>query len=221
MNEELALALPEDQSVAKYVTEEDFQSIATSSKFLPRLQLFGSNSEVVKEGKVPVGVYGIVNGDKIEVLGNEIRAWVISMRLKAMRTDTDPIVAYYDPKSEQFQKIKAASEVENQGPLCGPEFLIYLPNEKKFVTFFMCSKTMRREAPNVKDLLKRAATFKITLIKNAKFSWHGPVVTACSVPLPQPDLEVLREVLTNFNNPPETEVEVIDEKAKAATSRDR
>ncbi len=218
----MELAIPEGQNViAANVDDKDFAELSTSSKFLGRLQLMSSSSEAVKEGKIACGHWAIVAGESCEDIGTETRGFVVAMRLKAMDVDADPVVAYYDPKCLEFQTIKARSEVENQGPLAGPEFLIYLANEKRFCTLYMCSKTMRREAPAVRGLLRKAATFKITLIKNKKFSWHGPVVTACSATLAGPDQEELKRVLTNFLNPPKSEVEKADDKEAAATSRER
>ncbi len=222
MSEELMLVIPEDQQgLAKHATDEEFDKLSTSSKYLPRLQLFGSSSNACKEGKIPIGKWGLQFGQRIDNLGDEIRGYVIALRLKAVDLSAEPIISYYDPKSPEFIKLKERSEVENLGPMAGPEFLIYLPNEKKFCTLFMSSKTMKREAPEVKALLRKPATFKIQFIKKGGFAWHGPVVTPCTVPLPKPDEETLAIVLHNFNNPPVSEIEPVDEKAKEATARDR
>lgn len=216
------LMLPEDQqTIAQNVEDKDFAALASSSKFLSRLQLIGSSSNAAKEGKCAVGHWALLSGQSLEDLGTELRCYVVAMRLKAMDVDADPIVAYYDPKSEDFKKISMRAEVEKQGPLAGPEFLIYLPTEKRFCTLFMCNKTMRREAPVVRGLLRKAATFKITLLSNKKFKWHGPVITSCSAPLPMPDKEELEIVTKNFLNPPKSEVESADETDKSATSRER
>lgn len=44
--------VPYQQS--KYADDETFGAIATSVGFLPRLQLFGSNSDAVKRGTFPI-----------------------------------------------------------------------------------------------------------------------------------------------------------------------
>ncbi len=76
----------------------------------------------------------------------------------------------------------------------------------------MSSKTARREAPQLKGLMGKAATLKAQLIKAKKYAWHGPVVTPCSAPIdPLPQLDLAREEVQKFNNPPENETEAAPE----------
>lgn len=95
----------------------------------------------------------------------------------------------------------------------GPEFLIWIPgaNPQSFATFFCGNKTMRREAPNLRGLIGRAATLKVTLIETKKYSWHGPVVVPCSTPFDLPDMEEIKAQVSRFNNPPEQDVEKAEE----------
>lgn len=101
-----------------------------------------------------------------------------------------------------------------------PEFLVYLPNATPptFATLFCGSKTARKEAPNLRGLIGRAATLKVTLIETAKYSWHAMVVVACSSPINLPDMEEIRAQVSKFNNPPESDVEEVKEEE---TVRDR
>ena len=50
---------------------DDLASYKAESKWLPRLQLFGSNA-LVKQGKIGPGRWGIPQSDEVEDLGKEI-----------------------------------------------------------------------------------------------------------------------------------------------------
>lgn len=217
MNNELAI--PEQQSSIA-VSDEAFKDLAKSSKFLPRLTLTAPLSDAVMEGKIGAGRWGLLDNKNIDDLGPEIRGWVVALRLKAMDTKADPIVSYYDANKPEFKTIAERSMVEKEGPLAGPEFLIYLPDHKQFCSLFMCSKTMRREAPNVKALLRKKITLKVTLITNKTHKWYGPVATPCSLELSLPEQKVLDKTLHDFMNPPENAVEEATAADKAATGRE-
>ena len=220
MSQSQELAIPETGS-AFAVSDEMFKDIARGGKFLPRLTLTAPLSTVCVEGKCLPGRWAIIDGQTLEDLGQETRGFVCAMRLKAMDTGADPVVSYYNPALPEFKAIQERSKVEKQGPLAGPEFLIYIAQEKIFCSLFMCSKTMKREAPLVKQLLKKPATFKITLANNKKNKWHAPVITSCGVPLEPPDAEKLQKAVHSFMNPPANEVEAAGAEESAATDRDR
>ncbi len=109
----------------------------------------------------------------------------------------------------------------------GPEFLVYIPSLRRFATYFMSSKTSRRQAPELNALKGRGATLKCKLIETPKYSWHGPVVTVCNTQLSNlPSSEDVEEQLGRFNNPDEssvefnpTKIEEDAERAEAARAR--
>src|SRR4051812_905386 len=107
-NQELALAVP-DAGVARYTTDEDFNAIAKATDFLPRFQLYGSNSAACKEEKISQGHYGYVEGDRIIDCGKEVRVFTLGYRLKAMRIIGDKVEVYFNPKHQEFMKIKQES----------------------------------------------------------------------------------------------------------------
>lgn len=207
---------PNTALVSSNVTDEFFGELAKGSRFLPRLVITAGLTKQVMAGKIGVGKYGLITGQEIEDLGVEIRAWVMGLRLKAMDVGKDPIVSYYDPKLPAFKDIQVRSLLEKQGPLAGAEFLLYISGVNKFASLFMCSKTMRQEAPNVKLLLGQAATFKITLIQSKKNMWHGPVVGRCAIEIPKPPEAAYNRILKDFLNPPSSEVEIVSKEEKAA-----
>ena len=208
---------------SKYASAEEFNSVITAASFLPRLQLFGANSGPAKEGKIQMGRYGIVRSkDSIIDVGASVNCLVLGMRLKAMEIAEEGIISKYNPKDEEFKRIAATADADGEsGCMYGAEFLLYLPDQKEFVSFFMSSKSARREAPVLNGLLGKAATVGVKLVKTKKYSWHAPSVTICSAPLSPPDTDKLLEEANKFANPPESDVESTKPHEAAATSRNR
>ena len=190
----------------------DFDSVASnSSTYLARLQLFGSKSDACAEGRINIGHWGLVSDDVITDVGKEVDVAIISWRPKALRTGGDDLIIEYDQKSDVFQQIIEDSSVKDSGCMYGPEFLVYVPSQKAFATYFMSSKTARRESKKMKPLMRKAATLKCRLIETARFKWHGPVIVPCSTPLEMPSLDDLKTQIEAFQNPPKDDREVAEE----------
>lgn len=204
--------------VSKYADDKAFDSMS-SGGFLPRLQLMGSSSNAVKESKINQGHYALIKGkDQIIDLTKETNVVVLAWRPKALEITTESVLSVYNPKSADFDRIAQKSEEPDSGCMYGPEFLVWVPSEKTFATYFMSSKTSRREAPQLKGQLGKAATLKAQLIRAKKYAWHGPVVTPCSAPIdPLPNMDAAQDEVNKFNNPPENETEA----APAPGDRDR
>jgi len=226
MSNETGLSIPASEfGVAKYADPQAFTEV-TSASFLPRLQLMGGNSELVKEGKIGIGRWALLrNKDQFVDLGPQVDALILSWRPKAMelKDNNSVVLSFFNPKDEAFRKVMEKSEVPNSGCMYGPEYLVWLPAPHNvYLSFFMASKTARREAPMVQALMHKFATLKIRLIKTAKFSWHGPVVTGCTTTYEVPVKEELLEQVNKFNNPPENEIESAPDDAGAdGQPRDR
>jgi hypothetical protein len=201
--------------------DETFKSLVKSAGFPPRLQLFGGNSDMVKEGKIPIAHYGLVTGkDDIKDLGDEVDLIPVRMRFKAVRIGGEEgAVNYFDPKSEEFKKIVSDSETQNSGCMYGPEFLVWLPDDQKFATYFLNSASARREAPALRGLINQAATLKAKLVKTKKYKWHAPQVVACSTPLDAPSEAELIEEVTRFVNPKDSGADAASADEVAATDR--
>jgi hypothetical protein len=197
---------------SKYATDQAFDSVA-SAGYLPRLQLYGSGSDAVKQGLIGMAHYGLARGkDQVEDLTKEVAVVVIAWRPKALDLRTPgQVISSYNPQSDLFKKITAVAGEKDSKCMFGPEFLVWVPTAKTFATFFFGSKTARREAPNMKGLIGNAALCKANYIKTSQYSWHGPLITPCSQQLELPDPESIREEAFKFNNPPETEVEAAPE----------
>ena len=197
-----------------------FEKVASASAFLPRIMLMATTSGLVVDKKMAAGDYALVDGDSFIDLGSEFDLLVCNWRPKAMDVSGNEIVSAYDPDSAVFKEIQAKADVKDSGCMFGPEFLVYVKSAKKYASYFMSSKTSRREAPALRKYLTKAATLKSHLIDppKSKYKWYGPVVTSCSTPFEVPSLESLKVEINKFNNPPVEEREPADE---ASGTRER
>lgn len=216
-------AVQENGALAVAAAGDDiFNAVANSGKYLPRLQMFGGNSEPVKEGKVPLASYALVTGkDVYQPLGSTVDLVAIAWRPKAMDVSGDDVINVHDHTDPEFARIQAASEIQDSGCMFGPEFLLYVPAIKKFATLFMSSKTARREAPAVRERLPIVTvdgrqvytddlvgtTLAVNYIKTTKYSWHAIVVKPCSTPFDFPEKSAVAEERNKFLNPPKVDIE--------------
>lgn len=191
--------------------DKQLAAVSSSGDFLPRLQLFGGNSDACKKGQIPIAHYGLVSGkDTVEDLGKEVDIIVICARAKALRIGDDgTIITKHDPNNEEFKKIMEDSNVQDSGCMYGPEFMVYVPSSGKFATFFMSSKTARRVAGAVHARLRKAATLKAELIETKKYKWHGPVCTPCSTPMVAPSGDDIAAAIKKFLAAKESAVETV------------
>jgi len=210
--EQEALIKPEDLGgdVQKY-SDDDFNEVAASGKYLPRLQLLTSSSKKCKSGEFPINHFALVKDSNYDDLGAEVDVLIVAWRPKAIQITDETVIACFKPKTDEFQKIVEQSDVKDSGCLYGPEFLMYIPVRKSFALFFMGSKSARRESPNVKALMHNAGTLQAKFIQTPKYEWYAPEIKKCSTPFDMPDTEDMRAEVEKFNNPPESEVEVAAE----------
>lgn len=203
-----------DLPMNKYNDDKTWGAIATASSFLKRIQLYTGSSPAIASGLIGPGHFGLVNSkDSIEDLGLSADCLPLSWRFKAMEFG-EAVISAYNPNSQQFKDIQAKSEVADSGCSYGIEFLIWLPTQKQFVSYFMNSKTSRRKAPDVKGQLGRPTTIRSELISRGKQKWHGPVITLCSTPFQMPTEEDVLEQATKFANPKESELEPVQQSSR-------
>lgn len=203
--------VPLDPNDKELVNFDDVASNTTI--YLPRLQLFGSKSAACAEEKIGIGRWGLVNDDVITDLGVAVDVIILAFRPKALDTSGDTVVNNHDATSETYASIRERSGVKDSGCMYGPEFLVFIPSEKAFATYFASSKTARRESKKIRPLMGCGATLKCKLIAppGSKWKWHGPVVLPCSAPLDVPDLKIIKAEKEKFLNPPVSDIEVVDE----------
>jgi hypothetical protein len=181
-------------------TDVEFDKALASSSFLPRVQLFGSNSNAVKEDKIGKGRYGLVRSkDSIEDLGPTMNCIPLDFRWKAMQITEAAIVSVYDFKSEAFEKLKTTADtVKDSGCMWGPEFLIWLPEQATFATLYLSSISSRREAKPIRSMIGFGCTLTAELIKKAKYVWHAPKSSKCLTALVAPNAAEMNEEIAKF-----------------------
>jgi len=193
-------------SVPDTTRDELFKKTVTSGDYLPRLQLMTSNSEIVKDGKFKMNHYALVKDQNYTDLGDQIDVLLIEWRPKAIEIE-EQILAVYDPDDTEFQRIQVESGKKDTGCMYGPEFLVWIPKAEEFATFFMGSKSSRRESSNVRALLKKAGTLKSKKITTPQYTWYTPIIEKCASAFDVPEQDLIIEQWEKFTNPPKSEVE--------------
>jgi hypothetical protein len=188
---------------APIMSDAEFAEVSSPNKFLPRIQLMSSSSIAVTKRQIQGGNFGLTSGKDLVDLGQQFDCWPLNVRPKALDMREKRPVSYFDSKSEQFAAIKAASTVQNSRCMWGPEFLLWLPSEGKFATYFFGNPTHRRAAPDLKALLTapdfpKPATISSVLIETEQYVWHGPEIVECSTPFDLPSKEEILEQDKNF-----------------------
>lgn len=199
------ISLPTGGALQKY-DDKAFDASSSGGKYLPRLQLMTSNSEKCKDGSFPINNYAFFVGDSPIDVGKEVDILVIAWRPKAIEMG-EAVITVYDHTNPEFARISAKSGEKDSGCMFGPEFLVYVPSQKKFATFFCGSKSSRKEAPAIKGLMQSAATLKSKKIETPKYTWFAPFAVPCSTPFDIPAMEDILVEVEKFNNPPASEIE--------------
>jgi len=203
--------------------DTNFEMVASSSKFLPRLQLCTSRTEAVEDGLISANHYGIVKGKKnIVDAGEEVDCLVVSWRPKALELGAET-VSCYDPAHPEFQRIQERADNEKEsGCMYGPEFLLWLPECSEFVTFFMGSISSRNEAKSLKALMRNSATLKSQKIETKKYKWFAPLCVPHNLPIsPMPGAGQFEKVVNTFLNPTVSVEKASDEDESDEAGRDR
>lgn len=205
---EALLDLGKDVNLQKY--GEEVANKLTKTGFLPRLQLMTGNSKQCKSGKFPVNKFALISGQDHKDIGEPIDILVLVWRPKAIDTQSDEMIVSHDIESAEFRRIQEESEVKDSGCMFGQEFLVYVPSHEQFATFFMGTKTSRREAPNLLALCQKAATLSAQEIKTKKHTWFSPQVVKCSTAFKLPSKADCLEQIAEFNDPKIQEVERVE-----------
>ena len=214
-------------AVKSNVSVDVMMGVLKSTKYLDRLQFMSSGSTQCKAGEFPINHYAFVRGDSLEDIGTDVNVIALAMRLKAMDFN-DGVRAVYDPKlndenipTGEFKKIMDESEEKDSNMMWGTEFLVYVPVKQEFASLFFGSKTARRDIPSMVARMNKPATLKSKKIETKKYTYYSMLVTPCSETFDLPAQTKVDEEIEKFLNPPESEVEVVDEKDAAATKQAR
>ena len=204
-------------------SDADFDAIAKSSDFLPRLQLYTKGKAINKRLVLP-GNYGIpISEDEVTDLGDAIDVVILARRPKAVDLkDLKNIVTIYDVNDPGWKRIVAQSAEKESGCMYGTSFLVYERSTAQFLEFFCGTKSSRIESkrlfaylPCTQADIDRAmdagkdttgmtvhgplpVTLKSRLVES-KFSWHVPVAIKCSTPFTTfPPVEVVLTQIQKF-----------------------
>lgn len=218
MTEKSLITLPKADVPAIPTDDDAFADATKTGEYLPRLQLMTSNSDMCKSGEFPINHYALVDGQKFADLGAEVNVLLIAWRPKALQMGEE-IISVFDNKDPEFARIRELSAEKDSMAMYGPEFLVWVPDAQKFATFFMGSKSLRREASSARDLLENAATLKAQKISNAKYTWFSAKVERCTTLFDLPNQESLDEEYNKFLNPPKKTVERVAEEDKSTRTR--
>lgn len=195
--------------------EVDKDTMFAGGGFLPRMQLFSTSSDVVKQGDFPMNHYGlVVSKEDIIDLGREVDVAFLGYRPRAIdASDKNNIRASSIIKGDLFKEIQVKqATIKNSGCMWGPEFLLWIPSQEKFATILFGNPTARNEAPKAGALMNRPATFKSRLIDNGTNKWQAIVVIPCSTPFQVPLKEEINRVTEEFYAPKEiTGAEKVEE----------
>ena len=208
-----ALVINKKDLIADNADEKSLAKFGSSKTWLARIDLVGGNSSLAKEGKMGPGRYALVKDKTTFIdLGTSFNCMVLGLRLKATKFVDGQPTSYYDNNSQEFLDVVTQSGEQDSGCMAGPEFLLWIPNQKCFATFHMASKSQQNESVNVKALLGDSATLMTALVKppKSRYSWHVTKTVACSINLTPPDMEDFQAQLQKFKNPPKP---VVKEKA--------
>lgn len=195
-------ALAEIAAIAGNMQKYDdsqFETVAKSADYLCRLQLCGSASKLFKKNKIAKGNYAyIITSDDFKDLGSSVDVLPISWRPKALDMSGDTPMSFYDVNSTGFKEICAKSMQANSNCTYGPEYLVWVPAIKKFATLHYGSKTSRKDAKDMHQLLQKGATLTHRIVENDKGIWESIVTSPCSTPFEMPPLDATRDAVEKF-----------------------
>ncbi|MGW8178394.1 MAG: hypothetical protein ACWGQW_06460 [bacterium] len=199
----------------------DIDALTRTSEFLPQLRVYGSEANIVKEGKFPMGHFGLYfSPENIVDLGEQFDCLVVDWRPRASIVSGDTPISFFGKFNEEtneweyskeFVEIKNRAMGKEKGYLVGLEYLVWIPDVQKFGLFLMGNPTLRRESANVKALVRKAATLKIKLIKTTQYTWHGCTCFPCTTPFDVPDMETITDEVVKFRQPQDSQVEMADD----------
>ncbi len=169
--------------MSTYATEDNAKKVAAND-YLARVNLMAATSGLVQDGKMPVGKFALVfSKSRFVNLGETFDFGIISWKPHAMRFLADGGVENaYDPDSAEYKAIVRDSSIKGARLAHGPEYLIWLAEQKVFATFLLGNPTLKREKPMMDVLINKKATLTSERVKKGQNSWHGIVVTECSSP---------------------------------------
>jgi len=185
-------------------SDEDFDSLASATNFLQRLEL-KSKGVLIDMKVVEPGSYCVPKGNnEADDLGNKIDLIVLAKKPKAIdMSDTDAVVVSYERESEVFTDIEERAAGVNSHCMYGATFLVFERSTRKCYEFFCGTASLRRCIGEIsaamtvteEDIKRRGLKGvephgPITLNLGSKIvknkqgnTWFVPVITPSSNPI--------------------------------------
>jgi len=185
-----------------------------------RVQLFGSNSDKCKEGKIGMGHFGIVSGDNLEDIGSKFNCIPLALRPKAIHFGEEEIITLYDPNDPEFIRFRKEGDkggLDNDY-VWGVEFLLYIENHG-CIPYYLCNKSGRYELDNFRSLMLKPAEVFSTLVHLRDFKFHAPKIKKTDAVFEVPSKEEIQAEITKFLK--ETTEAKSEAPEKAPEQRDR
>lgn len=201
-NEITALANMPDVSTMQVFDDKVFDEVSKSSDYLCRMQLEGSGSKLCKLDKIKKGNYAyILDKNEFKDLGQNIDAFIINWRPKALDMRGETPVSFFDIKSEGFKQTMALASQTGIACSYGPDFLVWLPSIKKFSTFLWGSWTARKDSVKTREFVGKPVTFgyRVAGPNKKQQYWETPTCMACSTPFDMWEDKVLQAAVSKFN----------------------
>lgn len=182
--------------------------VVSGGDYLRRIKLAADLTAEVKSREANIGDF-IIQG--VSVLGPEVPVVIVKARPHALQlTDGSSKVGAesYDVNSASFKQIRADKDANPQqsepNNMYGNDYLLWLPEEKTFVTYFLCKMAFFKADP---AFLKNVGRF-VTMgsreehsKKNAKITYRVPTVVARNDEYATPTQEEFDRAIGLFDNP--------------------
>jgi hypothetical protein len=224
---EVDLLIPQALVVKPKFGDDATHERMSGSGFLPRVHLMTSTNRLVQTGKTKMGNYCLVKGKDAltKDFGPAFNCLVITWRPKAMDFSGQKAKAFYNPTKQGFKDVEVQADKRVKKFMYGPEYLVYIPELDTLASFHFNNITMRMRAGEMKALLGKAGTFRSEVIEGNGNLWPGPVISLCSTPLSLPEdretfLKRIQDEAVKFANPPDEEVENVDDTPETAGATD-
>ncbi len=183
-------------------------SLAGSGDYLRRVKLAADLTDEVKKREAVVGDF-IIQG--VSNLGQEVKVVLVKARPHALQlTDGSSKVGAesYDMNSPEFQQIRKDKDANpgQQDPnnMYGYDFLLWLPEDKTFVTYFLCKMSLFKSVPaftkNLGKLVTMASREEHSK-KNAKITYRVPTVAVLDEDYATPTQAEYDRAIALFDNP--------------------
>lgn len=164
------------------------------------LTLLQGGSDIVMKRTLKGAAGGMYVLGKQKLLGDEFLAVPSISRPRAMIFEDGQVtLETFDPSSEAWGKCKA----QKKGGNTGIEFLLWIPDEECFATFYFknTAKSVGAKVVEAREA-RQLACFTSTMIEGKENSWYVPVVEGVDAdgPVVMPTEEQQQEALLAFES---------------------